>query len=312
MRLPRRRTTRAAIVRALAGVLLAACLFIQSSAALADAAFERFIQSLWPAAEQLGVSRATFEAATRGLEPDLSLPDLVIPGRVDRQPAQAEFVQTPADYLREQAFANLAAQGRKHLEQHRATLAGVEQRFGVPGPIVLAIWARETNYGAAKLPYSAIRALATQAYLGRRKEQFRDEFLLALKTLEEGHVTLAAMRSSWGGALGQPQLLPSNFYKYAVDFDGDGHKDIWSSVPDVLATIANHLRSARAAECRLHDRAAGRENDDRRVDEARLCAGSRPCVHRRRTQDRSFLADAGRAVRSRLSHAAQLFRAEGL
>jgi lytic murein transglycosylase len=242
MRLPRRRTIRTAIVRALAGVLLAACLFIQSSAALADAAFERFIQSLWPAAEQLGVSRATFEAATRGLEPDLSLPDLVIPGRVDRQPAQAEFVQTPADYLREQAFANLAAQGRKHLEQHRATLARIEQRFGVPGPIVLAIWARETNYGAAKLPYSAIRALATQAYLGRRKEQFRDEFLLALKMLEERHVTLAAMRASWGGALGQPQLLPSNFYKYAVDFDGDGHKDIWSSVPDVLATIANHLR----------------------------------------------------------------------
>src|SRR3954464_12388449 len=107
MRLPRRRTTRAAIVRALAGVLLAACLFIQSSAALADAAFERFIQSLWPAAEQLGVSRATFEAATRGLAPDLSPPDLFFPAGVDGRPAKAEFVQTPTDYLREQAFANL-------------------------------------------------------------------------------------------------------------------------------------------------------------------------------------------------------------
>ena len=111
----------------------------------------------------------------------------------------------------------------------------------MPGAIVLAIWARETDYGAAKLPHSAIRALATQAYLGRRKEQFREEFLLALKMLQEGHVTLADMRSSWAGAMGQPQLLPSGFYKYAIDFDGDGRRDIWTSVPDALGTIANHL-----------------------------------------------------------------------
>ena len=212
-----------------------------STQAAADVAFARWLESLYPAAQQLGISRATFDAATRGLEPDLSLPDLVIPGRVDRQPAQAEFVQTPAEYLKESLFTSLAAQGRTLAAQHRATLAAIEQRFGVPGPIVLAIWARETNYGAAKLPYSAIRALATQAYLGRRKEQFREELLLALKMLEEGHVTLANMRSSWAGAMGQPQLLPSGFYKYAIDFDGDRKRDIWTSVPDVLGTIANHL-----------------------------------------------------------------------
>jgi lytic murein transglycosylase len=209
--------------------------------ASADAAFDRFVQTLWPEAQQLGISRATFDGATRGLEPDLALPDLVIPGRPDRQPAQAEFVQTPAEYLRESAFDQLAAQGRKQLEQHRATLTKIEQRFGVPATIVLAIWARETGYGAAKMPHSAIRALATQAYLGRRKEQFREEFLLALKMLQEGHVTLVNMRSSWAGAMGHPQLLPSGFYKYAVDFDGDGRRDIWTSVPDALATIANHL-----------------------------------------------------------------------
>ena len=216
-------------------------LVLVSPAWAADAAFERFLKDLWPAAQQLGVSRATFDAATAGLEPDLTLPDLVIPGRPDRQPAQAEFVQTPAQYLKESAFDNLAAQGRRLAEQHRATLTRIEQRFGVPGPIVLAIWARESNFGAAKLPHNAISALATQAYLGRRKEQFREELLLALKMLQEGHVTLAAMRSSWAGALGQPQLLPSGFYKYAIDFDGDGRRDVWSSVPDVLGTIANHL-----------------------------------------------------------------------
>src|ERR1044071_9219216 len=110
----------------------------------ADVPFHQWLQTQWPAAQQLGVSRATFDAATRGLEPDLSLPDLVIPGRVDRQPAQAEFVQTPAEYLKENAFDRLAGGGRKLAEQHRATLVKAEQRFGVPGPIILAIWARET------------------------------------------------------------------------------------------------------------------------------------------------------------------------
>jgi len=222
-------------------VVLVLMLALAPSGARADAAFTRWLEQLYPAARELGVSRATFDAAMRGLEPDLTLPDLVIPGRPDRQPAQAEFVQTPAEYLKESAFDRLAAQGRTLAEQHRATLAKIEQRFGVPGSIVLAIWARETNYGAAKLPYSAIRALATQAYLGRRKEQFREELLLALKMLQEGVVTLAAMRSSWAGAMGHPQLLPSGFYKYAIDFDGDGKRDIWTSVPDALGTIANHL-----------------------------------------------------------------------
>jgi lytic murein transglycosylase len=222
-------------------VALVLTLVLASPAWAADTAFTRFVESLWPAAGELGVTRATFEAATRGLEPDLTLPDLVIPGLPDRQPAQAEFVQTPSEYLKESAFGRLAAQGRALAGQHRATLMKIEQRFGVPGAIVLAIWGRETNYGAAKLPYSAIRALATQAYLGRRKEQFREEFLLALKMLQEGHVALGAMHSSWAGAMGHPQLLPSGFYKYAIDVDGDGKRDIWTSVPDALGTIANHL-----------------------------------------------------------------------
>ena len=208
----------------------------------ADPAFRQFLDTLRPEAQQQGVTRTTFEAATRDLEPDLSLPDLVIPGRAERQRGeQAEFVQTPADYLKDTTIARLAAQGLKLATAHRATLATIEQLYGVPGDVVLAIWGRETNYGAAKLPHNAIRALATQAYLGRRKDQFRQEFLLALKMLQEGHVAAAAMRSSWAGAMGHPQLLPSGFYEHAVDFDGDGRRDIWNSVPDALATIAKHL-----------------------------------------------------------------------
>ncbi len=208
----------------------------------ADGAFAQWLISLWPEAQAMGVSRATFDTATRGLEPDFSLPDLAIPGHSEApQRGQAEFVQTPADYLKEANIARLAAQGAKLREQYRAALDGIEKRFGVPGPVVLAIWGRETDFGNYKLPHSAIRVLATQAYVGKRKDMFRQEFLLALKMLEEGQVRLADMRSSWGGAMGLTQFLPSEFYKHGVDFDGDGHVDIWHSVPDALASAAKQL-----------------------------------------------------------------------
>jgi lytic murein transglycosylase len=208
----------------------------------ADAAFAQWLAALWPEAQAMGVSRATFETATRGLEPDFSLPDLAIPGRPEApQRGQAEFVQTPADYLRESTISRLAAQGAKLHEQYRAALDGIEKQFGVPGPVVLAIWGRETDFGNYKLPHSAIRVLATQAYTGKRKDMFRQEFLLALKMLEEGQVRSADMRSSWGGAMGLTQFLPSEFYKHAVDFDGDGRRDIWHSVPDALASAAKQL-----------------------------------------------------------------------
>jgi lytic murein transglycosylase len=210
--------------------------------ARADDAFHQFLESLWPEAQKLGVSRATFETATRGLEPDLTLPDLDVPGRPERPPpGQPEFVQTPADYLKETSFVRLAAKGRQLLAAHAATLAAIEHRFGVPPAIVLAIWGRETDYGGYHLPKNAVRVLATQAYLGKRKDQFRQEFLFALKILQEGHVKLEDMRSSWAGAMGLTQFLPSEFYKYAVDFDGDKRRDIWNSVPDALASAAKQL-----------------------------------------------------------------------
>jgi lytic murein transglycosylase len=211
-------------------------------AARADVAFQNFLQSLWPEAQKLGVSRATFEAATRGLEPDLSLPDLVVPGRPERPPPpQPEFVQTPASYVRETTIVRLATQGRKLAQAHQATLRAIEDRFGVSASVILAIWGRETAYGGHKPRHNAVQALATQAYLGRRKDQFLKEFLLALKILQEGHVKPADMRASWAGAMGHTQFLPSDFYRYAVDFDGDGRRDIWGSVPDALASAASQL-----------------------------------------------------------------------
>jgi lytic murein transglycosylase len=208
----------------------------------ADSGFQKWLDELWPQAQALGVSRATFDRATRGLEPDLTLPDLELPGREGAPPrGQAEFVQTPADYIREKSIAYLAAQGKKLAAQHARTLAAIEEKFGVPGNVLLAIWGRETAFGGYKLPKNAITVLATQGYYGRRKDMFRQELLYALKMLEDGQINLADMRSSWGGAMGLTQFLPSEFYKYAVDFDGDGRKDIWTSVPDALASAAAQL-----------------------------------------------------------------------
>jgi lytic murein transglycosylase len=207
----------------------------------ADAAFSRWLADVWPEAQARGVSRAVFETAIRGLEPDLTLPDLVIAGRPQRAPAgQAEFVQTPADYLMESSFDRLSAHGRKLLAEHGATLARIERELGVPGPIVLAIWGRETDFGRYKLPHDAVRVLATQAYTGRRADFFRNEFLATLELLQRG-VPRAQLKSSWGGAMGLTQFLPSELDKYAVDFDGDGHVDIWNSVPDALASAAKQL-----------------------------------------------------------------------
>jgi lytic murein transglycosylase len=226
-------------------ILLALCAMLASQPtahAQSEAEFQQFIQSLWPEAQAVGVSRTTFDEATRGLKPDLKLPDLVIPGKPKAIPrGQPEFERTPAQYLSETSLARLSEQGRKLAAEHRTTLAAIEQRFGVPPAVILAIWGRETNFGHFKLPHNAIQVLATQAWLGRRKEMFRGEFLLALKILEEQHVARSAMKASWAGAMGHTQFLPTDFFKYGVDLDGDGHRDIWNSIPDALASAASQL-----------------------------------------------------------------------
>jgi len=127
------------------------------------------------------------------------------------------------------------------MAKYREQLTAIEARFGVPATIMLAIWGRETDYGRYTLPYDAVRVLATQAYVGRRKDTYRNEFILALKIIGDGDVARKDMRSSWAGATGLTQFLPSEFYKHGVDFDGDGRRDIWKSVPDALASAAQQL-----------------------------------------------------------------------
>jgi len=205
-------------------------------------AFRQFLAGVWPEAQAAGVSRATFDAALRGVEPDLALPDLMLPGKVDVK-GQAEFTKTPAQYLSAAYLANLSAEGRSLATRHEVWLAKIEKELGVQRQFVLAIWGRETAFGSHRSNYYIIRALATQAYLGRRKDMFRSELIYALKMLQDGVRTRDTLTGSWAGAMGLTQFMPSEFYNLAYDLDGDGRADIWTSVPDALGSAANQLRA---------------------------------------------------------------------
>lgn len=200
---------------------------------------------VFKASTAAGVSRQGFQTALSGVTLDWDLPDLRPPG-VDpatREIAwQAEF-GSPSAYFLERRLNNLTQHGRSRLRKWANTFAKVETRYGIPAEIIVAIWGRESSFGDVQLPENAIRSIATQAFMGRRKTMYGDELVAALRIIDEGHVAVAAMGSSWAGAMGQPQFLPSQFLLYAVDFDGDGRRDIWNSAPDSLASIANFLRS---------------------------------------------------------------------
>ena len=225
--------------------LLASFLVIEkASAAKVDDLFRAWLQDdLWPEAKSRGISKQTFDATFTGVKPNLKLPDLVMPGTKAKTPKkqhQAEF-GSPGSYFAEKTIGAVTSGGRARASKFGKTLAAIEKRYGVPGGVVLAIWGRESGFGSAKMPYDAFEVLGTKAFMSTRKDMFRIEVLAALEIVEQGRVSRSQMKSSWAGALGQPQFLPSSFLKHAVDFDGDGHADIWNSEADALASIANYL-----------------------------------------------------------------------
>lgn len=228
------------LLAALAVLALAPLGFAQQ--AVAKPGFREFIESLWPEArDRFGVSRATFDKATKGLKPNLSLPDLEIEGR-RRTVRQAEFTRAPSDYLDAAYLGRLSKTGRGLASKYAKELDEIEARFGVNRAIALAIFGRETAFGSYTPKHDAIQVLATQAWTGRRKEKFRDEFLYALKLLEKG-VPRAKMRASWAGAMGLTQFLPSEFFIHVHDMGGDGYADLFDSIPDALASAARQLHN---------------------------------------------------------------------
>jgi len=221
-----------------------------------EKSFAAWLEALWPDVEASGVSRKIFEANLKGLKLNWSLPHLVLPdpaapggpalpealAAASKPRHQPEF-DIPANYFNKGTLDVLAATGRGKMGQWTPQLQAIQKQYGVPASVVVAIWGRETGYGKADMPFDALSAIATQGFMGRRPDVFRQELIVALRILEEGHATRAEMRSSWAGAMGYTQFLPSDFDKYAIDFDGDGRRDIWNSIPDALASTGNSLHS---------------------------------------------------------------------
>lgn len=196
--------------------------------------FGSFLSSLWPDAQKRGVSKTTFNGAIRGISPDAEVLRLT--------KSQPEYNRPIGDYLKNRLSANLLAAGKRHAEKWAETLDAVERKYGVDKEIIVAIWGLETGYGSFTGGKDVIRSLATLAHARYRGDFFRNELLAALEILEQEHITREKMRGSWAGAMGQPQFIPSSFLKFAVDFSGDGKRDIWGNVPDVLGSIGNYLR----------------------------------------------------------------------
>jgi lytic murein transglycosylase len=200
----------------------------------AAAKFHRCLEGYWPLAARRGVSRTTFESHVKGLTPDLRIMDLM-----DSQP---EFTKSIWDYLDILVHEARIENGRALLARHRATFDKVERAYGVDRYIITAIWGVESNYGTQVGERSVLRSTATLACVGRRQAYFRDEFLAALEILARGDVRPHHLKGSWAGAFGATQFMPTSFKRYAVDFDGDGRRDVVDSIPDLVASTANNLK----------------------------------------------------------------------
>jgi membrane-bound lytic murein transglycosylase B len=185
------------------------------------------------------------QAVAAGINPNLANQALseaqFLPRVIDLDRKQPENTRTFNEYKTGVVSQARIDQGRQMLRQHRALLTEIEKKYGVPAPVIVALWGIETNYGKNTGGFEIIDALATLAYEGRRHDFFRDELLNALHIIQDGHITLHAMRGSWAGAMGQNQFMPSSFKRFAVDYNGDNRRDIWGTLPDVFASSANYL-----------------------------------------------------------------------
>jgi membrane-bound lytic murein transglycosylase B len=196
--------------------------------------FPNCVEGLWPEAARRGVTRATFDTYARGLSPDLRIMDFM-----DTQP---EFTKTFWDYLDLLVNDNRIKRGREVLAQNAATFDAMEKAFGVDRHIVVAIWGIESNFSTQGGDRPVIRSTATLACVGRRQPYFRDEFLATLEILNRGDISPDRLKGSWAGAFGPTQFMPTSFKRYAVDFDGDGRRDVVDSIPDLIASTANNLK----------------------------------------------------------------------
>jgi len=221
-------------------VLVAASLLALATPALADRSFDKWVASFRPVAVKAGVSGSVFDRAFASFDgPD---PEVLVKARY-----QPEFTAPVWDYFDNRVQDESIATGRAMAKKYRSVLDGIEARFGVDRHILLAIWSMESNYGRIlerpDVMRNTVQALATLAHGDPKRAKFaRTQLIAALKILQSGDIDMSHLTGSWAGAMGHTQFIPTSYQAYAVDFDGNGRRDIWTSVPDALATAANLLR----------------------------------------------------------------------
>jgi len=209
------------------------CGTIPLSAAHAQGGFSAFVESVKAEARRMGIREGTLQSAFAGVQPNPRVIEL------DRR--QPESTMTWPEYRARVLPETRIRAARDNYARERGLLAQVEQRFGVDGAIVVGIWGIESGFGANRGNYRLVEALSTLAWDGRRSAFFRKELMNALRILDAGDVTPVRLTGSYAGAMGQPQFMPSSYLTYAVDFDGDGRRDIWDSRPDIFGSVANYL-----------------------------------------------------------------------
>jgi lytic murein transglycosylase len=222
------------IVRRFAAVavILGLCC-AQAAAQDATQSFATFKAALWPDAQSKGITRATFDLALNGVTPN--------PRVIAATKRQPEYGKPVGAYVNDIASRGRILRGQNKAKEWAKTFDAVEKKFGVERWILIALWGIETDYGAEKDHWVVFRSLATLAYVRYRHPYFRNELLVAMHIMQDRHFARDRMVSSWAGAMGQTQFMPSNVVDYAIDFSGDGRADIWGNVPDVLASTANYL-----------------------------------------------------------------------
>jgi membrane-bound lytic murein transglycosylase B len=220
----------------LAGLLIWMLIASGGPACAQSGSFDVWLAQFRAEATAEGISAATLDRALDGLQP--------IPEVIERDRRQPEGRLTFRDYNRRVLSPTRIERGRELMREHRALLDRVAADYGVQPRFMVALWGIESNYGSFTGEFPVIGALATLAYEGRRAAFFRKELLQALRIVEQGDVAPAQMMGSWAGAMGQSQFMPSSYLAHAVDYDHDGRRDIWTSPPDVFASIANYLAKA--------------------------------------------------------------------
>ncbi|OGV34578.1 MAG: lytic transglycosylase [Legionellales bacterium RIFCSPHIGHO2_12_FULL_35_11] len=214
-------------------LLIAVCFSANSSAA--QQSWNDYVAGIKKEALSQGISVTTLNAAFA----DIHEPSRQVKGLAHSQP---EHRLTFQRYLTSRVDAYRIAIGRKKYQAYQKIADEIGNKYDVDPCFIMSFWGMETSYGSYMGNFPVIKSLATLGYESTRKEFFRKELLLALHIVDEGHVSLSDFKGEWAGASGQPQFLPSSWVKYAVDYDGDGHKDIWKSKPDVFASIANYMK----------------------------------------------------------------------